>query len=382
LDGYIKDATLKDASGQVATYNGTGGRYTFSSSPVYPLTLTGGRYEDTNDTFDINLTAQSGEVISPITTFLENNSTLLEKLANLGLVGNPSTYNDFAKDYVESNDIDLAKLSQLLYVVLKYPSLTSSFKQSIENNTSLDTIDKLFTLAEVDINSSTKLNFKQKYYARKLLAMTKAYTGADSNASSLIDNFLSGTILSSSDILSDNSEVNLEKFLQYVKRSLDGNYSLQKKSPLIVKTGQTISYKANDDGDLQKGVARSYTRDDVKEVVTDNVTHLMWQDNNDTKSINKNWSDAKEYCKNLILGGYSDWRLPSIEELYSITDMGRYDPAIDPAFKNVVSYGYWSSTTDVGDTSAAWNVDFLGGGDYWDDKSHTDYVRCVRHSDN
>ena len=378
MDGYIKDATLKDASGQVATYSGSGGRYTFSSSPVYPLTLTGGRYEDTNDTFDINLTAQSGEVISPITTFLENNSTLLEKLANLGLVGNPSTYNDFAKDYVESNDIDLAKLSQLLYVVLKYPSLTSSFKQSIENNTSLDTIDKLFTLAEVDINSSTKLNFKQKYYARKLLAMTKAYTGADSNASSLIDNFLSGTILSSSDILSDNGEVNLEKFLQYVKRSLDDNYSLQKKSPLIVKTGQTVSYKANDDGDLQKGVARSYTRDDAKEVVVDNVTQLMWQDNNDTKSIKKNWSDAEEYCKNLILGGYSDWRLPSIEELYSITDMGRRDPAIDPAFKNVVSNDYWSSSAYWLNSPEAEIVYFSSGYDRLNYKSDTNYVRCVR----
>ncbi len=49
---------------------------------------------------------------------------------------------------------------------------------------------------------------------------------------------------------------------------------------------------------------------------------------------------------------------------------------------NVVSYDYWSSTTDVSNTSNAWNVNFLGGNDNWDDKSYTYYVRCVRLSDN
>lgn len=46
----------------------------------------------------------------------------------------------------------------------------------------------------------------------------------------------------------------------------------------LKKTGQTVSYYANDDGDYQKGITPSYSRDDAKEVVTDNVTGLMWQD--------------------------------------------------------------------------------------------------------
>ena len=121
-----------------------------------------------------------------------------------------------------------------------------------------------------------------------------------------------------------------------------------------------------------------FIRDGSKEVVLDTKTNLMWQDNNDTKTIKKNWSDAIDYCENLTLGGYSDWYLPNINELRSLADRSRYNPAIDPAFKNVVSYRYWSSTTDVGNTSNAWNVYFLGGDDGWDDKSDTYYVRCVR----
>ena len=125
-----------------------------------------------------------------------------------------------------------------------------------------------------------------------------------------------------------------------------------------------------------------FIRDGSKEVVLDTKTNLMWQDNNDTKTIKKNWSDAIDYCENLTLGGYSDWYLPNINELRSLADRSRYNPAIDPAFKNVVSYGYWSSTTFMSHTSAAWYVYFNGGTDNWNGKSYTVYVRCVRHSDN
>ena len=34
---------------------------------------------------------------------------------------------------------------------------------------------------------------------------------------------------------------------------------------------------------------------------------------------NNNWDSAKVYCSNSTLGGYSDWRLPNVDELLSIT---------------------------------------------------------------
>ena len=144
-------------------------------------------------------------------------------------------------------------------------------------------------------------------------------------------------------------------------------------------TGQKTAYYANDDGDLQRGAARSYTRDDANNIVCDNVTHLMWQDDTDAKTVKKTWDEAKTYCANLTLGGYSDWRLPGVDELLSITDLGRVDPAIDPTFRNVVSTDYWSSTTGAGRASDAWGVYFNNGGDdVWGVKTDTWYVRCVR----
>ncbi|GEM_PF-4619164 len=172
IDGYIKNATLKDSSGLTATYS-SNGKYTFSKTPTYPLTLTGGVLEDVNISFDINMTAQNGSsVISPITTFLGSDSNLLSKFANLGL--SQTTLDEFEVDYIETSDIDLAKLSQLLYIVLKDDNLTTTFKQSLENNDSIYNLDKLFDVASSDINSSNWIN-AQKNCANTLLAKIKTF---------------------------------------------------------------------------------------------------------------------------------------------------------------------------------------------------------------
>ena len=118
-----------------------------------------------------------------------------------------------------------------------------------------------------------------------------------------------------------------------------------------------------------------FTRDNATQVVTDNTTGLQWQDD---ANITKTWTQAIDYCESLTLGGYSDWRLPNFNELYFMADRSKRNPAIDSAFQNVVSYYYWSSTTVVGYEDTAWNVYFYYGYDYWDYKSNSHYVRCVR----
>ena len=55
--------------------------------------------------------------------------------------------------------------------------------------------------------------------------------------------------------------------------------------------------------------------------ITDTKTGLMWATKDNGDSIN--WRDACSYCENYNLGGYSDWRMPTLAELASL-----YDPEV------------------------------------------------------
>lgn len=123
----------------------------------------------------------------------------------------------------------------------------------------------------------------------------------------------------------------------------------------------------------------------ASDIFTDNKTGLMWQDDSEAESIVLNWEDANQYCSDLTLSGYNDWRLPSIKELLSIVDMNRFDPAIKQGFKYIFHekekygyyYEYWSSTPS--DTSdLAWIVDFHNGSTDRDNKMNKEHIRCVR----
>ncbi len=127
------------------------------------------------------------------------------------------------------------------------------------------------------------------------------------------------------------------------------------------------------------------TRNADETVVCDK-SKLMWQDDESAKTLNKNWKEAIRYCEELSLAGYSDWRLPNINELLTIVDRSRYKPAINVAFKNISSdfyWYYWSSTPSAHSTYAdygnAWSVNFeLGHTKDYHDKTDNYNVRCVR----
>lgn len=125
--------------------------------------------------------------------------------------------------------------------------------------------------------------------------------------------------------------------------------------------------------------------------VTDTDTGLMWQqasapafEGSVTEGTSfMDWYDAGVYCALLTLGGYDDWRLPEKEELVSLVDLSRQDPAIDTDyFPETFSASYWSS--NVGDDSGAdayllaWAADFRDGSGGWTFKSSWRHVRAVR----
>ena len=79
-------------------------------------------------------------------------------------------------------------------------------------------------------------------------------------------------------------------------------------------------------------------------------------------------------------GGYSDWRMPTINELNYIVNYGTYSPSSSTTyFTNTISSWYWSSTTNDSNTASAWFVDFSDGHDIADYGKNNDYhVRAVR----
>ena len=110
--------------------------------------------------------------------------------------------------------------------------------------------------------------------------------------------------------------------------------------------------------------------------VTDNNTGLIWQQGEDGQ---KTWEDAIAYCEDLSLAGHTDWRLPNIKELESITDDTLYNPAIDTNFfPDAIASHYYSSTTFASSSSYALDVVFDRGYLDADNKADDDRVRCVR----
>ena len=125
-------------------------------------------------------------------------------------------------------------------------------------------------------------------------------------------------------------------------------------------------------------------------VVIDNNTELQWQQT--FQESNK--SNANRYCEDLTYGGYDDWRLPTVLELQSIVDKGKFDPAANTAyFPDTSSKCFWASSTsalcennggphgtflDCDNTYYDWCVDFATGLSHAYSQNKTEYVRCVR----
>ncbi len=148
-----------------------------------------------------------------------------------------------------------------------------------------------------------------------------------------------------------------------------------------------IFYKSKSDNSFVKCVrgepdpSLSYT-DNSDGTVTDNVTGLMWQQEDD--STERSWLSALTYCENLSLAAHTDWRLPNVKELVSIIDNSRYDPAINTTYFPNISYDdlsntvYWSSTAYHPFTLAMWYVSFKSINVGVQNRSDTNFVRCVR----
>jgi len=103
-------------------------------------------------------------------------------------------------------------------------------------------------------------------------------------------------------------------------------------------SGTVISNEKGGSGETRcvrgnKASAKIYKRNNESNIVTDVTTGLDWQDTEfNAQSIEMNRDEAIEYCENLVLGSYNDWRLPNINELKSIISFSKSNRAFDSVF--------------------------------------------------
>jgi len=147
----------------------------------------------------------------------------------------------------------------------------------------------------------------------------------------------------------------------------------------VPDTGQTQSY-TNTFGEDSDYTCNPHSYTDLGNgVVRDNVTGLEWQ--KATAPGTYTWQQAIDYCNDLVLGGRSDWRLPTIKELSTLVDSSipYPGPTINTSyFPDTVASGYWSSTPYAGSTSYAWAVGFGYGDVLFGNKYGYGCVRAVR----
>ena len=117
--------------------------------------------------------------------------------------------------------------------------------------------------------------------------------------------------------------------------------------------------------------------------VTDNRTRLMWSKNANPNETRMDWEEAKDYCDAYWTTGHSDWRLPSLNELTSLTDDTQYDPPLPPGnpFINVIydDEAYWTATPiQYVYVPSAYIVGMSRGIPGYDDVIDSNYVWPVR----
>ncbi len=146
----------------------------------------------------------------------------------------------------------------------------------------------------------------------------------------------------------------------------------------IVDTGQTSCYDGDGNEIDCPGPGEAFAGQDAQfdsnqfsytdngdGTVTDSVTGLMWQQTPAGNSLS--WDEANEYCDSLELAGYDDWRMPTLKELFSISDFSGGWPYLNTAYFDLAASevskdeqywcdNYYVGTTVEGGSNAAFGI--------------------------
>jgi hypothetical protein len=101
-------------------------------------------------------------------------------------------------------------------------------------------------------------------------------------------------------------------------------------------------------------------------VVLDTKTNLMWASRDNGSGIN--WLNAKSYCENYRGGGYTDWRIPTQDELAGLRASGNYN--------HLIAISSWVWAVETRGSEAAFFI-FLDGTQHWNHQSYDGGIRAL-----
>jgi quinol monooxygenase YgiN len=170
----------------------------------------------------------------------------------------------------------------------------------------------------------------------------------------------------------------------------------------VPKTGQTQCWNARgedvtgrpeavgQDGQLRPGTPWPTPRfaDQGDGTVADNLTGLVWLKNANPFEM-RTWEQALMDCAALSSGSDGltdgsapgDWRLPTIREIESVVDYGRFGPSVaggGQGFDRLRPSSYWTSTSVAGAPSEAMFIILGVGPAIFESKEHPFFVWPVR----
>jgi len=103
----------------------------------------------------------------------------------------------------------------------------------------------------------------------------------------------------------------------------------------------------------------------------DEENNIMWSE---TFKPVLSWSEAINFCNDLKILSYNDWRLPTIKEMVCYFDYLEINQLHDCSINST----YWSATEYSYDKDSAWRFDFYRGSVFFSNKTNKYLVRAVR----
>ena len=153
----------------------------------------------------------------------------------------------------------------------------------------------------------------------------------------------------------------------------------------LLEFGYATDTECGIDGTMEGGV--EYQINDVNGTITDKKRQLMWtpcvfgrlkSDCADGSAKTLTWVEALNKARGLEFGGFTNWRMPRVEELITIVDPCAESPKVVEEFVGFPEGLVWTSSANIDYATDAWAVDFATGEAVISSRDEPRYVIFVR----